>query len=173
MLGIGWVNSRRCGSDHHPAPRVVVVFCADLIRRGWIYSFGQRRPENRSPEPFRARNSAPNHSGHYICRLQQHCASSCPTLSTMSWLVSLFAGNKQSSRRGQAMHTTHEAFSLPTSSPIHSSHADAFDPDTLQTPDPESATSRSSYTYPPVSPIGPYGYGPTLYVPFFSDGFKP
>lgn len=59
------------------------------------------------------------------------------------------------------MSSTHEAFSLPTSSPIHSSHPDAFNPDTLQTPDPESAASSRSYTYPPPpSPIGSYGYGP-------------
>lgn len=87
-----------------------------------------------------------------------------PTLllsSAMSWLVSLFTGNKQNSRRGQAMNTTHEAFSLPTSSPVHTSHPDAFNPDTLQTPDPDSA--GRSFTYPPVSPVGAYGFGPYVF----------
>lgn len=80
----------------------------------------------------------------------------------MSWLVSLFSGgNKQNSRRGQAMTSTHEAFSLPTSSPVTSGHPDAFNPDTLQTPDPDSARS---YTYPPTSPGGSYDYVPTSYV---------
>ncbi|EGN96207.1 hypothetical protein SERLA73DRAFT_170616 [Serpula lacrymans var. lacrymans S7.3] len=78
----------------------------------------------------------------------------------MNWLASLFStGNNVSSRRGQAMSTTHEAFSLPTSSPGFATHPDAFNPDSLQTPDTESAMSPS-YTYPPQSPISAYGYVP-------------
>ncbi|KAF9234033.1 hypothetical protein BU15DRAFT_90136 [Melanogaster broomeanus] len=76
----------------------------------------------------------------------------------MNWLVNLFAsGNKQSLRRGQAMSSTHEAFSLPTTSPGLPSHPDAFNPDTLQTANPLSP----SYTYPPQSPVSSYGYVPT------------
>ncbi|KAJ3789856.1 hypothetical protein GGU10DRAFT_342031 [Lentinula aff. detonsa] len=73
----------------------------------------------------------------------------------MNWLSSLFSqGSSQSSRRGQAMSSTHEAFSIPTSSPVFGSHSDAFTPDVLNTPD----TSRSaSYTYPPPSPAA-YSY---------------
>jgi hypothetical protein len=56
------------------------------------------------------------------------------------------------------MSSTHEAFSLPTSSPTLAIHPDAFNPDTLNTPDPESAVS-STYTYPPQG--GAYGYVPT------------
>lgn len=75
--------------------------------------------------------------------------------STMSWFVALFSGGNKNVRRGQAMNNTHEAFSLPTSSPIGStSHIDAFNPDTLNTPDPE-----RSFSYPPRSPMDPYGYG--------------
>ncbi|KAJ4487557.1 ARP2/3 complex 16 kDa subunit (p16-Arc)-domain-containing protein [Lentinula aciculospora] len=67
-------------------------------------------------------------------------------------------GPSQSSRRGQAMSSTHEAFSIPTSSPVFSSHPDAFTPDVLNTPD----TSRSaSYTYPPPSPAA-YSYVSTF-----------
>lgn len=81
------------------------------------------------------------------------------SLSTMSWLVSLFQSKQQNSRRGQALNSTHDAFSLPTSSPVHPGHPDAFNPDTLQTPD----TARS-YTYPPTSPNGAYGFMPNSYV---------
>ncbi|KAJ3773772.1 hypothetical protein FB446DRAFT_666126 [Lentinula raphanica] len=77
----------------------------------------------------------------------------------MNWLSSLFSqGSSKSSRRGQAMSSTHEAFSIPTSSPVFSSHTDAFTPDVLNTPD----TSRSaSYTYPPPSPAA-YSYVSTF-----------
>ncbi|KIK81351.1 hypothetical protein PAXRUDRAFT_93275, partial [Paxillus rubicundulus Ve08.2h10] len=78
----------------------------------------------------------------------------------MNWLANLFAGgDKQSQRRGQAMSNTHEAFSLPTTSPPFPSHPDAFNPDTLQT-----AHSRSPpYTYPPQSPVSSYGYAQTTH----------
>ncbi|KAG2075900.1 hypothetical protein BDR04DRAFT_805813 [Suillus decipiens] len=75
----------------------------------------------------------------------------------MNWFVSLFSTDKQSARRGQAMSTTHEAFSLPTSSSGHGRHPDAFNPAALQTPGPLSPT----YTYPPQSPISAYSYVPT------------
>ncbi|KAK7049325.1 Meiotic Sister-Chromatid recombination aldehyde dehydrogenase [Paramarasmius palmivorus] len=71
----------------------------------------------------------------------------------MNWFSSLFSsGSSQSSRKGQAISSTHEAFSLPTSSPIFSSHPEPYNPDT-----PNTATS---YTYPPPSPNS-YGYMPT------------
>ncbi|KAH7890005.1 hypothetical protein F5I97DRAFT_1801062 [Phlebopus sp. FC_14] len=80
----------------------------------------------------------------------------------MNWLANLFAGgNKQNSRRGQAMSNTHEAFSLPTSSPGFAAHPDAFTPEALPTADPLSP----SYTYPPQSPLSAYGYVPTSYGP--------
>ncbi|KAI9569004.1 hypothetical protein HD554DRAFT_2255302 [Boletus coccyginus] len=76
----------------------------------------------------------------------------------MNWLVNFFAsGTKQSLRRGQAMSNTHEAFSLPTTSPPLPVHPDAFNPDTLQPSEPLSP----SYTYPPQSPISAFGYVPT------------
>ncbi|KAH0830342.1 hypothetical protein J3R83DRAFT_1734 [Lanmaoa asiatica] len=73
----------------------------------------------------------------------------------MNWLVNFFAGGtKQSLRRGQAMSSTHEAFSLPTTSPALSTHPDPFNPDTLQPSEPLSP----AYTYPPQSPTSAYGY---------------
>ncbi|KAG6810294.1 hypothetical protein H0H92_012518 [Tricholoma furcatifolium] len=69
----------------------------------------------------------------------------------MGWLSSFF-----SSTKGQALSSTHDAFSLPTSSPTIHQHPDAFNPETLQTPDP------SSYTYPPqVYAYVPSSAGPT------------
>ncbi|KAF9484878.1 hypothetical protein BDN70DRAFT_871855 [Pholiota conissans] len=78
----------------------------------------------------------------------------------MGWLSSLFSSfdSSQSSRKGQIFSSTHEAFSLPTSSPVTNAHPDAFNPDTLNTPDPESARS-GAYTYPPQGPNA-YGYTP-------------
>ncbi|KAG2752088.1 hypothetical protein P692DRAFT_20799141 [Suillus brevipes Sb2] len=76
----------------------------------------------------------------------------------MNWFASLFSTDrKQSVRRGQAMSTTHEAFSLPTSSSGHGRHPDAFNPAALQTPGPLSP----AYTYPPQSPISAYSHVPT------------
>ncbi|KNZ75508.1 Glucan synthesis regulatory protein [Termitomyces sp. J132] len=77
----------------------------------------------------------------------------------MGWLSSFFssADSSQYSRKGQALSSTHEAFSLPTSSPTFSHpHPDAFDPDTLHTPDLE-ASMNTVYTYPPQG-RGSYGY---------------
>ncbi|KAG6874037.1 hypothetical protein C0995_006894 [Termitomyces sp. Mi166 len=64
----------------------------------------------------------------------------------MGWLSSILSSGEtgQYSRKGQALSSTHEAFSLPTSSPTFT-HPDAFSPDTLQTPD----LDASAYTYPP------------------------
>ncbi|KAJ7771667.1 hypothetical protein B0H16DRAFT_1514265 [Mycena metata] len=79
----------------------------------------------------------------------------------MGWFTNLFspaASNDQ--RKGQALNSTHDAFSLRTSSPVFGAHPDAFNPDTL---DPQSAAGPS-YTYPPQeSPKGSpaYGYVPT------------
>jgi len=79
----------------------------------------------------------------------------------MNWFASLFSPTRnQSVRRGQAMSTTHEAFSLPTSTPGHGRHPDAFNPASLRTPD----SLNSAYTYPPQSPVSSYKYAPTSYV---------
>ncbi|KAL4065252.1 hypothetical protein V8B97DRAFT_1915979 [Scleroderma yunnanense] len=76
----------------------------------------------------------------------------------MNWLASLFSGgNKQSLRRGQAMSTTHEAFSLPTSSPRLTPQTDTYNTNSSRTTGPLSP----SYTYPPQSPISAYSYVPT------------
>jgi hypothetical protein len=72
----------------------------------------------------------------------------------MGWWDSWFStGNTRDSRKGQALSSTHEAFSLPTSSP----HPDAFDPELLS-PEPESVSGQ--YTYPPQSGSS-YDYAPT------------
>ncbi|KAJ7118721.1 hypothetical protein C8R44DRAFT_789088 [Mycena epipterygia] len=82
----------------------------------------------------------------------------------MGWFTNLFSPTAaQDSRRGQALNSTHDAFSLQTSSPVFGAHPDAFNPDTLNTPDLESGAGPS-YTYPPqgspqASPS--YGYVPT------------
>ncbi|KAG6335726.1 hypothetical protein ID866_3368 [Astraeus odoratus] len=76
----------------------------------------------------------------------------------MNWLAALFSGaNKQSTRKGQAMSTTHEAFSLPASSPHFTPQLDTYAPKSSQTSDPVSP----SYTYPPQSPLSSYAYVPT------------
>ncbi|KAF4604163.1 Cell wall assembly regulator [Pleurotus pulmonarius] len=78
----------------------------------------------------------------------------------MGWFTSLFfPAAATNSRKGQAMSSTHEAFSLPTSSPVFSSHPHAFSAETLGTPDPEGSLSPS-YTYPPPN-SSTYGYFPT------------
>ncbi|KDR81892.1 hypothetical protein GALMADRAFT_240172 [Galerina marginata CBS 339.88] len=84
----------------------------------------------------------------------------------MGWLSSLFSSDTpQRSRQGQVFTSTHEAFSLPTSSPVYNSHPDAFNPDVLGTPDPETTRSPGSYTYPPQG-TPTYGYVPS------SSGFN-
>ncbi|KAI0797619.1 hypothetical protein C8Q75DRAFT_10744 [Abortiporus biennis] len=79
----------------------------------------------------------------------------------MSWFASLFSSSSSKNTRSprSAMSSTHEAFSLPTSSP-GLSHPDAFNPETLQTPT-RTSSSPTSYSYPPQSPVGSYDYVPT------------
>ncbi|KAF7359306.1 KNR4/SMI1 2 protein [Mycena sanguinolenta] len=75
----------------------------------------------------------------------------------MGWFSNLFSSSvAPDPRRGQALSSTHDAFSLR-------GHPDAFNPDQLNTPDLESGAGPS-YTYPPqnspkTSPS--YGYVPT------------
>lgn len=57
--------------------------------------------------------------------------------------------------------STHDAFSLPTSSPITSSHHASFARSAVETPDSDPASS-SSYAYPPPSTSSPTTYD---YVP--------
>ncbi|TBU35780.1 hypothetical protein BD311DRAFT_708129 [Dichomitus squalens] len=71
----------------------------------------------------------------------------------MSWFASLFSSKNSRTSSRRAMTSTHEAFSLPTSSPGLTSHPDAFNPETLQT---AQFPSSSTYSYPPSSPSGPY-----------------
>ncbi|KAH9951885.1 hypothetical protein B0H21DRAFT_782534 [Amylocystis lapponica] len=74
----------------------------------------------------------------------------------MSWFAGLFSSSKGTLNSRKAMSSTHEAFSLPTSSPRTASHPDAFNPETLNTPN----TVASSYSYPPQSAGGAYDYVP-------------
>lgn len=79
----------------------------------------------------------------------------------MGWLSSLFSSDSSHRlRKGQVFSSTHDAFSLPPSSPVFQSHPDAFNPDALSTPDLQSARSPTTYTYPPQGLNG-YGYTPT------------
>lgn len=83
----------------------------------------------------------------------------------MGWFSSLFSPSASSSsssnsRRTLAM-STHDAFSLPTSSPLTSSHPDAFTRPRSTTPDVEVATPN--YAYPPsTSSPTKYDYIPPL-----------
>ncbi|KAK7035727.1 hypothetical protein R3P38DRAFT_3183542 [Favolaschia claudopus] len=83
----------------------------------------------------------------------------------MGWFSNLFsAPAATNSRRGQAMSSTNDAFSLRASSPVFGAHPDAFNPQNFNTPDLEQGAGPS-YTYPPqgspqtASPT--YGYVPT------------
>ncbi|TFK55159.1 hypothetical protein OE88DRAFT_1694524 [Heliocybe sulcata] len=76
----------------------------------------------------------------------------------MSWFTSLFSSDS-SRRKNQAMSSTHEAFSLPTSSPVFPNHSEPLRTDAPYTPDPE--TASSPYTYPPPSAGSIYDYLPT------------
>ncbi|KAH9857078.1 hypothetical protein C2E23DRAFT_806468 [Lenzites betulinus] len=72
----------------------------------------------------------------------------------MSWLASLFSSSKNtrnSSRK--AMTSTHDAFSLPTSSPSQGAHPDAFNPESITA---AGYGQSAPYSYPPASPSGPY-----------------
>ena len=71
----------------------------------------------------------------------------------LNWLNNLFSsnGNNLNARRKTAM-STHDAFSLPTSSPVHSMHPrDSFARYASPSPDPESSSHAPSYAYPPPS----------------------
>ncbi|KAI0693278.1 hypothetical protein BC835DRAFT_1276215 [Cytidiella melzeri] len=76
----------------------------------------------------------------------------------MAWFTNLFTGQKNARSQGRtAITSTHEAFSLPTSSPRYP--MDGFPPGS-----PFSAnapTPSASYSYPPQSPTGSYDYVPT------------
>lgn len=70
----------------------------------------------------------------------------------MSWFTSLFSSGSSARKSRNAMSSTHEAFSLPTSSPGFHPHPDAFNPDSLNTP----TSAASTYSYPPQSSSGIY-----------------
>ena len=79
----------------------------------------------------------------------------------MSWFASLFSNNKNArSNSRRAITSTHEAFSLPTTSPQFT-HPDAFNGEALAT---AQYGPSSSYSYPPSSPSGPYYEVPSSYV---------
>ncbi|KAJ7261301.1 hypothetical protein B0H12DRAFT_1106181 [Mycena haematopus] len=85
----------------------------------------------------------------------------------MGWFSNLFTTPAaQDPRRGQALSSTHDAFSL-------GAHPDAFNPEQFNTPDVESGAGPS-YTYPPQGSPQPSpsygGYVPTSGVPTF-DAF--
>lgn len=79
----------------------------------------------------------------------------------MGWLTDIFAPKTaSSSRKGQALSSTHEAFSLPTSSPGLGSRMHDGRYGTPEPPD-----SATSYTYPPPSSArGSYDYVPSPYA---------
>ncbi|TRM62680.1 hypothetical protein BD626DRAFT_498114 [Schizophyllum amplum] len=76
----------------------------------------------------------------------------------MNWLASLFPNNERSRdmRRGQAMSSTHDAFSLPTSSPTLASQNDGFQSNYANVGDPETGMNSPAFSYPPQ---GGSGYG--------------
>ncbi|KAK7693691.1 hypothetical protein QCA50_003262 [Cerrena zonata] len=82
----------------------------------------------------------------------------------MSWFTSLFSSSNKNVRNGRsAMSSTHEAFSLPTSSPVQSHHtSDPFNsPSAFHTSQSHTLSSpTTSYSYPPPSPGGHYDYVP-------------
>ena len=120
-----------------------------------LYNF--RRASSLAPTSI-ARVTATKHSD-----LSNRCpAITRPARYDMGWLSSLFSSfdSSQRARRRQELTSTHAAFSLPTSSPVFGSHhPDAFNPDALQTPDPDTATTPN-YTYPPQGPSA-YGHLPS------------
>ncbi|KAI0748318.1 hypothetical protein C8Q80DRAFT_1171194 [Daedaleopsis nitida] len=71
----------------------------------------------------------------------------------MSWLANLFSSKSNRNSNRRAMTSTHEAFSLPTSSPHQSIHPDAFNGEAIAS---AQSPPNSSYSYPPSSPSGPY-----------------
>ena len=85
----------------------------------------------------------------------------------MSWLANLFGSKNTRTTNRRAMTSTHEAFSLPTSSPSQSAHPDAFDGRAIAA---GQYTPSTAYSYPPSSPSGPYYDVPSSYVSPFSLG---
>jgi hypothetical protein len=89
----------------------------------------------------------------------------------LGWLNNLFTsnGNSLNARRKTAM-STHDAFSLPTSSPVNSMHPrDSFARYGSPSPDPESSSNAPSYAYPPPSSSSsPTNYD---YIPSFKCVF--
>ncbi|TFK91244.1 hypothetical protein K466DRAFT_542085 [Polyporus arcularius HHB13444] len=83
----------------------------------------------------------------------------------MSWLANLFGSKNTRTTNRRAMTSTHEAFSLPTSSPSQSAHPDAFDGGSIAA---GQYTPSTAYSYPPSSPSGPY-----YDVPGSTVGSKP
>lgn len=79
----------------------------------------------------------------------------------MSWFTNLFSPSSKNTRQSSrtAISSTHEAFSLPTSSPRHPS--DGFHPGSPLAPDFPLSAGSSAYSYPPQSPTGTYDYLPT------------
>lgn len=95
----------------------------------------------------------------------------------MGWFSNLFSsdGANINARRKMAM-STHDAFSLPTSSPVHSVHQhDSFARYGSSTPDPDSSSHAPAYSYPPPSSSGSptnYDYLPSLKCVFFIAGLS-
>lgn len=92
------------------------------------------------------------------------------TFHTMGWFSNLFspAASNVNARKKMAM-STHDAFSLPTSSPITASHPDAFARSGANTPEIESQLNPS-YSYPPpMNSPTTYDYVPRVkYVHLFT-----
>ncbi|KAH9945943.1 uncharacterized protein BXZ73DRAFT_86174 [Epithele typhae] len=69
----------------------------------------------------------------------------------MSWFASLFSNKSNRSNSRRTMTSTHEAFSLPTSS-SNRGHPDAFNGEAFAS----TQYGIPAYSYPPSSPSGPY-----------------
>jgi cell wall assembly regulator SMI1 len=78
----------------------------------------------------------------------------------MGWLDSWFSWGPLNSPKNQALSSTHEAFSLPTTSPGMQAHPDAFNPEMFG-----SESTSNQYTYPPQS-ASSYTFTPTLQVAY-------
>ncbi|KAL1746090.1 hypothetical protein HDZ31DRAFT_34987 [Schizophyllum fasciatum] len=76
----------------------------------------------------------------------------------MNWLSSIFSNDRsRDMRRGQAMSSTHDAFSLPTSSPTLAAQSDAFQSNYANAADPEGGMNSPAFSYPPQD-RGGYGF---------------
>ena len=88
-----------------------------------------------------------------------------PLSPAMNWLSSIFSNDRsRDMRRGQAMSSTHDAFSLPTSSPTLAAQSDAFQSNYANAADPEGGLNSPAFSYPPQD-RGGYGFVSTPYVP--------